>query len=210
MWECHVFLLDAWLTKLSSILTIAAHSEEFTSQGHVLFYPHGLARQISHQDLPTHCEEMAEQTASRGGLLSSFLTACGRLLFGTPTWQTFLSVVTPNWPPCWFSDWLSWCSIQLPCRGLWVWSLARPVLESWDNWRERVLHLKLFCKWLHFPFLLAMRTITCRTPLANFPHEFCGTMCKEKGTTFPGGDMGTSLFCPPIVASKRHIDYEPT
>ena len=32
-WECHVFLLDASLTKLNSILTMAAHNEEFASRG---------------------------------------------------------------------------------------------------------------------------------------------------------------------------------
>ena len=32
-WECHVFLLGAWSTKLKSILTMAAHNEEFASRG---------------------------------------------------------------------------------------------------------------------------------------------------------------------------------
>lgn len=32
-WECHVLLLDAWLSKLNSIVTIAAHNEECASRG---------------------------------------------------------------------------------------------------------------------------------------------------------------------------------
>ena len=32
-WECRVFLLDASLTKLNSILTMAAHNEELASRG---------------------------------------------------------------------------------------------------------------------------------------------------------------------------------
>ena len=46
---------------------------------HVWFFPHGLARPISHQKFPAHGEKTAEQTASRGSLLSSFLTVCGGL-----------------------------------------------------------------------------------------------------------------------------------
>ena len=73
-WECHVFLLDASLTKLNSILTMDAKNIK-----HVWFFPHGLARPISHQKFPAHGEKTAEQTVSRGSLLSSFLTVCGGL-----------------------------------------------------------------------------------------------------------------------------------
>ena len=77
-YECHIFLLDAWLTELSLILTMAAHSEEFASLAknikHVWFYPHVLARRIPHQNSPAHMRKwLSEETASRGRLRSSFV-----------------------------------------------------------------------------------------------------------------------------------------
>ena len=71
-------LLDAWLTELSSILTMAAHSEEFDSRSQ----KYQTCLILSSRPREANCspkfsrtrEETAEQTASWGSFLSSFLT----------------------------------------------------------------------------------------------------------------------------------------
>ena len=77
--ECHAFLLDAWLTKLNSILTMAAHNEEFASRGenikHVWFYPHGLARRISHQKFSAHVRKRLSKPP-REAVCSALFSPC--------------------------------------------------------------------------------------------------------------------------------------
>ena len=65
----------------SSIFTIAVHSEELASRG--LKYQTYLISSSRFSEanfslqFPRKREETAEQTATRGSLLSSFLTVCG-------------------------------------------------------------------------------------------------------------------------------------
>ena len=70
-------------TKLSSILTMAAHSEESASRGQkyqtcLILFSRPRETNFSPQ-FPRTREETAEQTASRGSLLSSFLK-CAKIM----------------------------------------------------------------------------------------------------------------------------------
>ena len=57
-WVSHTISLDNRPAWLSQILMFATHSEEFDSRGknitQVWYFPHGLARQISHQKFAAH------------------------------------------------------------------------------------------------------------------------------------------------------------
>ena len=96
-------LLDGWLTELSSILKLAADSEEFASwsqkyQTCLILSSRPREANFSPK-LPRTREKTAEHTASRGSLLSSFLTLCGglgRLKLGAYYHNLKLFCETPN------------------------------------------------------------------------------------------------------------------
>lgn len=49
-------------TKLSSILTMATHSNELASRGQKYrFYPHGPVRRISHPNFPAHARKRLDK-----------------------------------------------------------------------------------------------------------------------------------------------------